>query len=81
MIPDINETMDMIARDLPGYGWLLRTIEDDPRDSQRGQGTHFAHVYKLENGRHVKTFAVAGSSAGSALFRAYNKALNDLGKH
>ena len=81
MIPDINETMDMIARDLPDYGWLLRTIHDDPRDSQRGQGTHFAHVYKLENGRHVKTFPVAGSSAGSALFTAYNDALNDLGKH
>ena len=81
MIPDINETMDMIARDLPDYGWLLRTIHDDPGDTQRGQGTHFAHVYKLENGRHVKTFIVAGSSAGSALFTAYNDALNDLGKH
>lgn len=81
MIPDINETMDMIARGLPDYGWLLRTIEDDPRDSLRGQGTHFAHVYKMENGRHAKSFKVIESSAGSALFAAYNDALNDLGKH
>lgn len=81
MIPDINETMDMIARDLPGYGWLVRTIHDDPRDSQRGRGTHFAHVYKRENGRHVKTFQASSSSAGSALFSAYTNARYDLGAH
>lgn len=81
MIPDINETIDMIARDLPGYGWLLRSIRDDDNDFLQGQGTHFAHIYKMKDGRHVKSFKVTDNSPGSALFRAYNKAMTALGKH
>ena len=81
MIPNINETMDMIARDLPDYGWLLRSIRNDDNDFLQGQGTHFAHDYKLENGRHVRSFKVTDNSPGSALFGAYNKAMTALGKH
>lgn len=81
MIPDLSEIVDLIARDLPGYGWLLRTIEDDPRDTLRGTGTHFAHVYRLENGRHVVTHKVSGTTAGSALYGAYSVAMSAASKH
>lgn len=71
MIPDVGDTIAQIERDLPGYGWLLRTIEDQERDSRRGKGTHFAHVYKMENNVHTLSYRTDGGSAASALYAAY----------
>lgn len=68
MIPDISETIREI--EAAGYGWLVRTIHDEPRDTWRGTGSHFAHVYLMKDGRHVKSSRASSTSAGAALYEA-----------
>lgn len=78
MIPDITETAAMIERDLPGWDWLIRTINpNSPRDTMRGQGRYYAHVFKIgEFDQRSFSFGVAGERPAVALFEAYCKAMS-----
>lgn len=81
MIPDISETIAMIERDLPGYDWLLRSISTDKRDTLRGQGTHFAHLFKRDSGFMLHSYKSTEGSAAAVLFAVYNEAMTSLSAH
>lgn len=75
MIPDIHETIAALERDLPGWGWLLRNIEDHPGDGVRGKGAYYANVsLRTESGRDHH-FRHCDTSYGAALYGAYNMAM------
>ncbi len=75
MIPALDEIIEMIERDLPGWSWLLRNITSNERDTLRGdKGKYFAHVSLGDN--HDPSCKVIDEYANGALFTAYQLAMD-----
>jgi len=83
MIPDINEIIGDIERNLPDFEWLVRS---NAHETVVGRGKYFANItpkaWRSETGivnesrsRRWPNYAAYGDSYTGALYAAYNAAM------